>query len=139
MTVTEEPNQPSSTDAPLAMIKVDPDEGLVPTLPAEPEEAKPLAVTSDKGDALFKRAWSILSDALPTSPLSALQPLAFVNVPATNTQTWLFWDPVQTQVWLCMATHFAHDHPSGFAALYKRKILLLETVHDACVQSCGML
>lgn len=44
------------------------------------------------------QAWELIADALSASPISALKRFAFVDVPYTNTQVWLFWSLQEKQV-----------------------------------------
>lgn len=46
------------------------------------------------------QAWSLIQRAMPASAISDLKQFAFVDVPYTNTQLWLFWSIKEKQVCL---------------------------------------
>jgi hypothetical protein len=71
---------------------------LVPTQAGEPSEAKAdSAFAFDPKWVDMDAAFKNVRAKLLCTQLGGMTNLAFVDVPATNTQAWLFWDPSQKQ------------------------------------------
>ena len=43
-------------------------------------------------------AWTTVREALPESPYKGMKQLAYVDVPKSDTQAWLFWNEDEQQV-----------------------------------------
>ena len=59
--------------------------------PAVAADALNVDAAAVVADDKLQDAWRTVREALPESPLQKLGPLAFIDVPKTNTQVWLYW------------------------------------------------
>lgn len=129
-------------DVPPAKIRSR-DEPLFMTQVTSAPEVKPKAVAADANnidaaavvdDDKLQLAWQKVREALPESPLQRLGRLAFIDVPKTHTQVWLYWrrsenedgdeKPVRQVRWRRCASWISLGVVAAHARLFMRAVTL---------------